>query len=123
MYLFDLVSRHMTWLSERQSVIASNIANADTPGYRAREIAPFSEVLDGGALHLATTSRGHLVAQENLVQRHGTIAGASWGSSHSGNNVSIERELMQASSTSRMMNIDSTVARAFHRMLLSSLKG
>jgi flagellar basal-body rod protein FlgB len=45
----------------RQRVIASNIANASTPGYQAQEVA-FEEVLRGenGNLPLAQTSAGHL---------------------------------------------------------------
>ncbi|MEX1198444.1 MAG: flagellar basal body rod protein FlgB [Pseudohongiellaceae bacterium] len=53
---------------ERQQVLASNIANADTPNYKARDI-DFSAELSramrtgagaGGNLELATTSSGHL---------------------------------------------------------------
>jgi flagellar basal-body rod protein FlgB len=45
----------------RQRVIASNIANAATPGYQAQEVA-FEEVLQGekGNLALAQTRAGHL---------------------------------------------------------------
>jgi flagellar basal-body rod protein FlgB len=49
----------------RQQVIASNIANADTPNYKARDI-DFREALNGAlggktsGLPLTTTSVGHL---------------------------------------------------------------
>jgi flagellar basal-body rod protein FlgB len=45
----------------RQRVIASNIANAATPGYQAQEVA-FEDVLSGekGNLALAQTRPGHL---------------------------------------------------------------
>jgi flagellar basal-body rod protein FlgB len=45
----------------RQRVIASNIANAATPGYQAQEVA-FEEVLRGekGSLSMAQTRAGHL---------------------------------------------------------------
>lgn len=42
----------MTLLSVRQRVVASNIANADTPGYRTKDIdfqAEFRNALDGGS--------------------------------------------------------------------------
>ena len=32
----------------RQSVVAQNIANADTPGYAARDVRPFKEILEIG---------------------------------------------------------------------------
>ena len=112
----------MTWLAERQSVTAVNIANTDTPGYRARDIAPFSAVLDGTALTLQTTSPMHMSFGASAVDASGRRATATWGSAHSGNDVSIEKELMTASANSRMMNFDAGIARSFHRMLLSSLK-
>ena len=122
MYLFEVASRHMTWLAERQMVTAANIANADTPGYRAQEVNPFSSYLDGSAIQLAATSPMHLSIDAREAQSVGTRAGTGWNTSHSGNNVSIEKELMTASSSNRMMNIDASIIRSFHRMLLSSVK-
>jgi flagellar basal-body rod protein FlgB len=122
LYLFDVASRHMTWLAGRQSVTAVNIANADTPGYRAQDIAPFSAVLDGTTLALETTSSMHMGFGGNAIEAASRRAAATWGSAHSGNDVSIEQELMKAGANSRMMNLDVVITRSFHRMLLSSLK-
>lgn len=122
MYLFEIASRHMTWLAERQTVTAANIANADTPGYRTRDAAPFSAVLASAAPTIAVTSPLHMSAGFESSAAYGTQTGGSWASSHSGNNVSIERELMTASSNSRMMNLDASLARTFHRMLLASVR-
>ena len=36
--LLQLTERRMAWLEARQRVLAGNIANADTPGYVAREL-------------------------------------------------------------------------------------
>lgn len=122
MYLFDLASRHMTWLAERQAVTASNIANADTPGYRAKDLAPFSDYLEATPSQIATTSPLHMSLSPGEVSGSSRIAGASWGSGHSGNNVSIERELMAASTSNRLMNMDAGLTRIFHRMILASVK-
>ncbi len=122
MYLFEIASRHMTWLSERQAVTASNIANADTPGYRAKGVAPFSSYMEGPQLQLAATSAGHMNLPPGEARPVEMTAGHSWASSHSGNNVSIENELMTASSSSRMMNMDAGAVRSFHRMLMLSVK-
>ena len=55
---------------KRQEILASNIANADTPYYKARDIDfeselkkalnPITPVEEGGALQLATTNARHL---------------------------------------------------------------
>ena len=40
--IFRMMSEKMDWLSERQKVLAQNVANADTPGYSARDLAPMT---------------------------------------------------------------------------------
>ena len=80
----------------RQSVVAQNMANADTPGYKARDITPFKEVYrnDGGASSTRATRSGH--------QGHGLEASALRPSlataevAPSGNSVSLEEEMLKA---------------------------
>jgi flagellar basal-body rod protein FlgB len=121
-YLFEVASRHMTWLAERQMVTAANIANSDTPGYRAQEVNSFSSYLKGPSVQLTATSPMHLSLPADEARSTGTRSGSGWNTAHSGNNVSVEKELMTASSSSRMMNIDISITRTFHRMLLTSVK-
>ncbi|TIT94812.1 MAG: flagellar basal body rod protein FlgB, partial [Mesorhizobium sp.] len=61
--LFDLATRQSQWLAVRQSAIASNIANANTPGYTANDVEPFEKVLDRTAVTLKATEAGHLGAE------------------------------------------------------------
>ena len=39
--LFELASQQAHWLSARQVAVAENIANANTPGYKAADVPPF----------------------------------------------------------------------------------
>jgi flagellar basal-body rod protein FlgB len=39
--MFGLVKRRLSWLNQRQEVVAQNIANADTPKYASRDIKAF----------------------------------------------------------------------------------
>ena len=49
--LFQLISARMGWLSQRQGILNQNIANADTPDYRPRDLrADDFERLAAGAL-------------------------------------------------------------------------
>jgi flagellar basal-body rod protein FlgB len=43
--VFAMAEKRLAWIGQRQSVLAQNIANANTPGYAARDIKPFSQVL------------------------------------------------------------------------------
>ena len=38
--LFSMLRERMTWLNQRQDVLSQNVANADTPGYVARDLKP-----------------------------------------------------------------------------------
>ncbi len=63
--ILDLLSARQSWLAARQAVLARNIANADTPGWQARDVVPFARTLGGlGAsaspLALAATEGRHL---------------------------------------------------------------
>jgi len=50
--LSDTLERYLDLLSARQKVVASNIANADTPGYKTKDIdfqSEFRSVLGGAS--------------------------------------------------------------------------
>lgn len=74
--LFNYYGTTINLRSYRQEVLASNVANGDTPGFKARDF-DFGQALDGAlgaaasgpataAAGLATTSPGHLVASTAL---------------------------------------------------------
>ena len=52
-HLFDVAAQQVRWLSTSQSVIAANVSNASTPGYKSQVVQPFSEVMDKTQLQLA----------------------------------------------------------------------
>lgn len=43
--IFALAEKRLSWVGQRQAVLAQNIANANTPGYLAQDVKPFSAVL------------------------------------------------------------------------------
>ncbi|MCX7646897.1 MAG: FlgB family protein [Rhodobacteraceae bacterium] len=83
----------------RQSAIARNIANADTPGYRPSDLPTFAEVWrDAGTdFALRATRPGHLGAGPGAEAageaRPRPVPGAD---SPNGNGVSLETEMMKA---------------------------
>ncbi len=81
----------------RQSAIAGNIANADTPGYRAQDLAPFSETYraEQPGNTMRSTRAGHVGGAPNggpAPQR----VDAPGPSAPNGNTVSLETEMMKA---------------------------
>ena len=59
-YLFNLIDRQKSWLSTRQSLVAQNIANVNTPGYKAMDALPFARVMERSALEMAGASPMHM---------------------------------------------------------------
>ena len=60
--IFGIHEQALLLHGQRMGVIATNLANADTPSYKARDI-DFSAVLshtDGGSLPLQTTQAAHI---------------------------------------------------------------
>jgi flagellar basal-body rod protein FlgB len=59
--LFDLAERRLAWADRRQGLLAQNIANANTPGYRPHDLKPFATALAGaGTLGPVRTQPNHL---------------------------------------------------------------
>jgi flagellar basal-body rod protein FlgB len=46
----------------------------------------------------------------------------TWDITHSGNSVSMEQELIKAGEVNRAFRLNTSVAKAFHRMMLASAK-
>ncbi len=84
----------------RQAAIAENIANADTPGYRARDVAPFEQSYRAGTEGAMRATRpGHFSGAPessslDLSLVNSTPSGAT---SPNGNSVSLEQQMMEAS--------------------------
>ena len=118
-YLFTLASQHERWATVRQAALTSNVANANTQGYSAVDIEPFSAVLDDTAqVTLARTSPGHLGASgeaDDPVVR-------DWAMKPTDEPVAIDKQLMQADETSRAFSLDTSIVRAFHRMLTTAVR-
>jgi flagellar basal-body rod protein FlgB len=121
-HLFDVVSRHNQWLSVRQSTIASNIANANTPGYKSLDVEPFEKVLETTRLAMNATQPGHLTDGAPKAAAVDVRKSEPWETTHSGNSVSLEQELINAGDVNRAFKLNTGIAKAFHRMLLASAK-
>jgi flagellar basal-body rod protein FlgB len=121
-HLFDVVSRHNQWLSVRQATIAGNIANANTPGYKALDVAPFEKTLEATRLAMTATQPAHMVDSASRTAETDVRKAEPWEITHSGNSVSLEQELINAGEVNRAYRLNTSIAKAFHRMLLASVK-
>lgn len=107
--------------ARRQRLIATNVANADTPKYRSQDLKDFSSSYDSApATGLRMTDARH-------------VSGAGWGMgagrvyrtdsevSPNGNNVSIEDEMFRMTSARREFDLALTVTKSSLGLIRTSL--
>ncbi|MCX8135050.1 MAG: flagellar basal body protein [Roseococcus sp.] len=93
-----LAERRLAWLDARQRLLAQNVANADTPGFRPRDLMPFAEVLARrrAAPGLAVTDARH-ITPAGLAS--GEVAARIRERTPDGNAVSIEEQALRIAET------------------------
>ncbi|QMW23692.1 flagellar basal body protein [Sandaracinobacteroides saxicola] len=120
------LERAMQHLALRQRVIAENVANASTPGYRTRDVASpdFRRMLNQTARAAPTAGLGIQRPQVAGIERpnvgrqgsadkgHIVAAGGSSEVRNDGNDVSIEAQLLQMADTQSQY---ATVANLYRR--------
>ncbi len=117
--IFSMASAMARHGAARQAVIAENIANADTPGYRARDVAQFSDSYDRElGVGLQATRPGHYFANEAEHSANVHEVYRPGAESPNGNTVSIENEIFSAAEAFSEHN----KALAVYRTALSVLR-
>lgn len=105
--LLKAITQRMDWLGERQRVLAENISNADTPGYKPKDLKPvsFSELVKGSGSQLSLTARitepGHLRGLGGRQNDHWKVARSSdsYETAPNGNAVNLEQQMMNVAET------------------------
>lgn len=98
------LERYMDLLTARQKLVASNIANADTPGYRTQDINFQAE------FQSAILGTPHALPVENLPVKN------------DGNNVSLDRESRLLAENALRFSIASNLLRGQIQLVRSAIK-
>jgi len=97
--LFDLAERRLAWAERRQAVLAQNVANANTPGYKPRDLRPFSTVLSNKlAVSPIRTQPSHLAGTISARQSDEAIDNTR-SQSPDRNGVGLEEQLVKVADT------------------------
>jgi flagellar basal-body rod protein FlgB len=127
--LFDLASRQANWLSVRQEVVAGNIANANTPKFRAKDVTPFQSLLENQNIGMARTDPAHFSGSEfSDVSGTGDIGveeaplAQEIGVQESGNTVGLEQELTKTGEIQRQYSLNTALVSSFHHMMMMTVK-
>lgn len=104
----------------RQDLVARNIANADTPDYRARDVVAFEDMYrsDAGDRMRATRS-AHFSASDGVGSfREFEIAGEA---APNGNTVSLESEMMRSADVRHQHDMATSIYKTSIDILRTSL--
>jgi flagellar basal-body rod protein FlgB len=104
-----LVERFLDLAAYRQSLVASNIANLDTPGYHTRDI-DFRGELQKAITAPGTTSKPVPSEVSGLMRRP------------DGNDVSIDREALALAQTQIQFRVGVELARHEFRMVSTAMQ-
>lgn len=120
--LNTLMKGHMKYMTKRQEVLAHNIANIDTPGFKARDLkkVDFGEMANASSaqLDMLVTSPHHL--DGSLVSGSGRFGSEkdrnTFEISPTQNNVVLEDQMGKISDTGAQFQMSSTLMRKFTQL-------
>lgn len=96
--ILSMLRTRMQWHGERQQVLAENVANADTPGFRPRDLAEPRLVGPGptrATVALAQTAPGHLAASARAGSQFQADGRGTYETRPTGNAVNLEDEMLK----------------------------
>ena len=104
--LLSMLKSRMSWLEARQNVLSQNVANADTPGYAARDLKPmdFESLVKGASgsafnTQLLTTDARHIAIAPSQAGGFDESEAPDTEANPLGNSVSLEQEMIKVSDT------------------------
>ena len=70
--LFNAVKKRLAWVTQRQEVLSQNVANADTPDYKAKDLRPFKfrDILrqETMQINMDASGEGHIGGQRRRIR-------------------------------------------------------
>ncbi|WP_417517689.1 flagellar basal body rod protein FlgB [Minwuia sp.] len=125
--VFSSLARNMEWLSARQKVLSQNIANADTPGYEARDLKElsFRELLHKPhqGMKMAKTSTGHMTPPGASDGRFAESRIEAPDSTPNKNTVVLEDEILKVNDARMAFDLAASLYRKHTQMLKTAIGG
>lgn len=125
---YSLLSKVLDLRSQRHNLISSNIANADTPGYKAGHIA-FEDELNkmmpsGSRLRLATTNENHMPQSVDLSKLQPDVVQETDAVQRiDGNTVNLDRETVELAKNQLMYGAVTQILRKKFESMQAAIQG
>lgn len=123
MNIFEIAARKMEHNLIRHRVITENIANANTPNFKARDVVSFGDLIKKGDIAQSLASTSIPGSRPSLDPARIIKTPAKDPLVLSGNNVSVDEQMKSLSEVHRSQMLELGLTRSFHRMTLASVKG
>ena len=107
---FQVAEKRLAWVDQRQKVLAQNVANADTPGWKARDIGAFAKQLERTGAGLVRTDPMHL---RPIGPAGGTAQPVKGERAPDGNSVSLDEQLAAIADTESAHGLTSDLYRKY----------
>jgi flagellar basal-body rod protein FlgB len=120
----DAMGAYMSRLNQRQQIVFSNLANIDTPGYKAKDVsfhATMQELMTENAGELKTSNPKHSSGMMAIAPRAQAFEVQGLMANDKQNNVNLDRELMNMSDTAFGISMMSQFLRGKFRTLSMSI--
>jgi flagellar basal-body rod protein FlgB len=118
--LFDLAERRLVWADQRQAVLAQNIANANTPGYKPHDLKSFASTLNGAeSVTPVRTQPNHLSGTIAATQNE--TVDRTHQQSPDGNAVALDEQMVKVASTQTTHELVTTIYRKYLGMFNTAL--
>lgn len=116
------MGRRMSWLSQRQTILAHNVSNADTPDYKPQDLTArsFRNMISGTGMSTVTmrrTSAGHIMPMHKPDPYRAEKSKDTYETALSGNSVVLEEQMMKVAETQGAYNLASNLYRKHVKML------
>lgn len=125
--LFGMLHERIDWLSQRQRVLAQNVANADTAGYLAKDLKPldFRQTLrnQSNRLALHRTDNAHNFAKEGGDSYREMKNRTPYEVSLSGNTVVLEQQMAKVAANQADYQLASRIFTKYKAMHSAALSG
>jgi flagellar basal-body rod protein FlgB len=119
--LLDLAEQSMVWADQRQAVLAQNIANANTPGFKPHDLRPFAEALaNAGAVAPVRTDPNHL-AGTLATTSPGEVVDRTHMKSPDGNAVALDEQLVKVADTDTTHQLVTTIYKTYLGMFKTAM--
>jgi flagellar basal-body rod protein FlgB len=120
--LFQTVTNKMSYMGVRHTLLAQNVAHADTPDYKAQDLKPFSESLRTvQATNMMATHGRHMVAELGNTSFREEYRVEGWEVEPSGNQVSLEEQMIKSADNSRDYQLATQLMKKHAAMLKATL--